>query len=77
MVHFKTLFELVEPDIREGVKISKFTSVIMFLMKIRLNLFDEDIAYQFGVHIIFTTFLMFYMSKPRISLNGHIKMFSV
>ena len=22
----------------------------MFLMKIRLNLFDEDIAYRFGVH---------------------------
>ena len=28
----------------------QFTAILMCLMKIRLNLFDDDIAYQFDVH---------------------------
>lgn len=31
-------------------KLSKFKQVLMFLMKLRLNLTDLDIAYRFGVH---------------------------
>ena len=32
-------------------KVSKFSLLIMFLMKIRLNLFDEDLADRFQVHV--------------------------
>ncbi len=31
-------------------KLSVFESIVMFRMKLRLNLMDEDIAFRFGVH---------------------------
>jgi len=34
----------------DGRKISKFSSFLMFFMKIRLNLFDEDLGFRFGCH---------------------------
>ena len=37
------------PDAPAG-KLSKFTVVLMFFMKVRLNLFEEDLAFHFGVH---------------------------
>lgn len=37
------------PDAPAG-KLSKFTLVLMFFMKVRLNLFEEDLAFRFGVH---------------------------
>ena len=38
------------PYLSHHKKISTFSSVVMFLMKLRLNLLDEDIAYRFRVH---------------------------
>ena len=37
------------PRIANG-KLSVFQMVVMFFMKIRLNLYDEDIGHRFGVH---------------------------
>jgi len=31
-------------------KLLKLSSVVMFFLKLCLNLFDEDIGYRFGVH---------------------------
>lgn len=39
------------PALPDGLKLSKFHMVLMFFLKIRLNLYDEDIAYHFGVHV--------------------------
>ena len=36
------------PDV---LKLSKFQILVMFFLKIRLNLYDEDIAYRFGIHV--------------------------
>lgn len=40
----------MHPHLHPHNKISKFSAVIMFLMKLRLNLLDEDIAFRFCVH---------------------------
>ena len=50
MCIFQAIFNLVEPALPDGVKLSKFSMVLMFFLKIRLNLFDEDIGDRFGVH---------------------------
>ena len=34
------------------IQLSYLTLIIMFFMKLRLNLFDEDIAHRFGVHCL-------------------------
>ena len=34
----------------ESSKILKISLLIMFFVKIVLNLFDEDVGYRFGVH---------------------------
>ncbi len=47
---FEGLFELIAPALPEGVKLTKMSMVIMFFLKIRLGLYDEDIADRFGVH---------------------------
>ena len=49
---FTALLTLIAPALHEipQNKLSLFQMVVMFLMKIRLNLFDEDIAYRFSVH---------------------------
>ncbi|SMN01057.1 hypothetical protein SPONN_2353 [uncultured Candidatus Thioglobus sp.] len=48
---FQAILDLVEPDVHEGQKLSKFTRLLMFLMKVRLDLFDEDLACRFGVNV--------------------------
>ena len=50
MVHIQGLFYLVAPALPESIKLTKMSMVIMFFLKIRLGLFDEDIADRFGVH---------------------------
>ena len=47
---FQALLNLVSPHLSEGQKLTKFQMVLMFLMKLRLNLFDEDLAHRFGIH---------------------------
>ena len=47
---FEALFNLVKPALPDSPKLSKFDMITMFLAKLRLNLFDEDIASRFGVH---------------------------
>ena len=49
-VLFSAFYDLVHQHLRPHNKISKFSSVVMFLMKLRLNLLDEDIAYRFHVN---------------------------
>ena len=44
---FKAVFDLVSPSLPTS---PNFQMIIMFLMKLRLNLFDEDIGYCFSVH---------------------------
>ena len=50
MCIFQAILNLVEPALPDGVKPSKFSVVLMFFLKIRLNLFDEDIGDRFGIH---------------------------
>ena len=49
---FKAVFDLVSPSlpISPNSKLSAFQMITMFLMNLRLNLFDEDIGYRFSVH---------------------------
>ena len=49
---FKAVFDLVSPSLptSPNSKLSTFQMIIMFLMKLRLNLFDEDIGYRFSAH---------------------------
>ena len=34
----------------ESPKVSKMSTFLMFFLKLRLGLFDEDIGFHFGVH---------------------------
>ena len=43
---FQAILNLVEPALLDGVKLSKFSMVLMFFLKFRFNLFDEG-----GSHI--------------------------
>lgn len=47
---FKGIVTLIESVLPESPKLSKISMVLMFFLKIRLNLFDEDIGDRFGVH---------------------------
>ena len=49
---FSGLLMLVAPAFPEKTssKLSAFQRILMFLMKVRLNLHDEDLAYHFNVH---------------------------
>ena len=49
-VLFSAFYDLVHQHLRPHNKISKFSSVVMFLMKLWLNLLDKDIAYRFHVN---------------------------
>ena len=40
----------MESSLPEGTKLSKFNIFVMFFLKLRLNLYDEDIACRYGVH---------------------------
>ena len=46
----KELFQFVEFDLPCGQKLSKFNTFMVFLMKVRLKLQFEDIAYRFDVN---------------------------
>ena len=49
---FKAVFDLVSSSLptSPNAKLSTFQMIVMFLIKLRLNLFDEDIRYRFSVH---------------------------
>ena len=47
---FIALFNLISSEIHGSSKLSKFEMFVMFFMKIRLNLFEEDLGYRFDVH---------------------------
>ena len=49
---FSALLKLVTPalPVMPRSKLTTFEMIMMFLIKIRLNLFDEDIAYRFSCH---------------------------
>ena len=47
---FSALFELIEMDLPEGVKLSKMNMLLIFFMKVCLNMQEEIIAHLFGVH---------------------------
>ena len=48
----KAVFDLVLPSLPKmpNSKLSPFEIIVMFFMRIRLNLVEEDIGYRFGVH---------------------------
>ena len=48
---FSAFYDLVSPYLSMRTKLPKLSLVIMFFMKLRLNLFDEDIGHRFGVHL--------------------------
>ena len=58
---FKAVFDLVAPSLptSPNSKLTTFQMMVMFLMKLRLNLFDEDIGYHFCVH------------RTTVSINFH------
>ena len=46
---FKALFDLVEHDLSSGNKLSKLNVLMIFFMKICLNLCVDDIVHRFNV----------------------------
>ena len=44
------MYNLICPCLSDSIKLSKFDRVLLFFLKIRLNLMDEDLAFRFGVH---------------------------
>ena len=42
--------ELISLYLTGKTKMPKLVLILMFFMKLRLNLFDQDIAHRFGVH---------------------------
>ena len=68
-----SLFQLVESFLPHGPKLSKFNTFMIFLMKVRLNLNFEDIAYRFDVntstvsrHFHTVLDIMFVRTKPLV-----------
>jgi len=50
-ITFSAFMDLLTPFlVGHRYKLPVLTLILMFLMKLRLNLFDEDIAHRFGVH---------------------------
>ena len=49
-VIFNALFTLLAPHLPDRTKLPKLSMVLMFLMKLCLTLFDEDLVQQFGIH---------------------------
>ena len=47
---FKGLYDMVAPALPDSPRLTKMDMLVMFFLKIRLNLFDEDIADRFNVH---------------------------
>ena len=50
MVYFKAFYNFVASGLLDSPHLTKMLMLIMFFLKVRLNLFDEDIAHQFRVH---------------------------
>ena len=52
LIYTMTIFNFVAPYISETKRtaLSKFEEFVMVLMKLRLNLYDQDLAYRFRVH---------------------------
>eukprot|EP00058_Branchiostoma_floridae_P004929 XP_002590417.1 hypothetical protein BRAFLDRAFT_201218 [Branchiostoma floridae] len=50
---FNSVLTLLSPQMTEPTrcKLSHFQQLLLTLMKLRLNLFHQDLAYRFGVHI--------------------------
>lgn len=46
---FEALLDLVEDDLPSGDKLCKYSKLVICLLKLRLNLFNEDIAHRFDV----------------------------
>lgn len=46
---FKALYDLVEPDLPVGPKLSKLNTLMMFFLRVRLSYGTEDLAFRFGV----------------------------
>uniref|UniRef100_A0A1X7UCB2 Transposase Helix-turn-helix domain-containing protein n=1 Tax=Amphimedon queenslandica TaxID=400682 RepID=A0A1X7UCB2_AMPQE len=46
---FMALFNLIQAALPRGIKLSQFHMVIMFLMKLRLHLEDEDLAQRYSI----------------------------
>lgn len=49
-VLFNAFYELVSPYLNIRTKLLRLAPIIMYFVKLRLNLFGEDIAHTFGVH---------------------------
>ena len=49
---FSAFMDLIIPDMKTRCKLSNLTLIIMVFMKIRLNLFNEDIAHRFLEFIV-------------------------
>ncbi len=47
---FEGLYDIVKSSLTESNKLTKMAMMLMFFLKIRLNLYDEDIADRFNVH---------------------------
>jgi len=47
---FQAFFELIIPYLPSKSKLTKLSQVLMFLMKLRSNLLDDDIGVRFGIH---------------------------
>ena len=48
---FSALYKLIASDLPESPRLTKLAMLLMFFLKIHLNLFDEDIGYRFDVHL--------------------------
>ena len=46
---FSAFVNLISPHLTSHSKLPKLASIVMFFLKLHLNLFDEDIGYRFGV----------------------------
>lgn len=46
---FTILFDLLSPLMKKSIKLSLKDELLLCLMKLRLNLTNEDLAYRFGV----------------------------
>ena len=47
---FQALLSLIAPVLPDARIVSRYVSLLIFFLKVRLNLFDDDIAYRFGIH---------------------------
>ena len=79
-VHLKAVFSFVSADLKEhcNANLTLFRQFLMTIIKLRLNLCDQDLAYRFGVSqsTISKTFrkwigVMYVRLKPTIKWPSH------